>query len=213
MVRKYEPRNTPVRPEPSERRKAFSYELPNEGQLFYKYQNPNLHSLYSLGEAYFWFSLKNQLNDPHELKTKCQETATDEEIISWAKRLVELDEVDLIGGRDNLDNIINNLNGEIERCRDYWFRSLNSNMDAQERENKIFCASDNYESPAMWAHYTNNYTGWVIEFDPFTIFEGIPVDVWFKIKYKDELPILTLADMFENMEYQHLLFWKNMVYR
>lgn len=204
-MRKYEPLYEAVRPEPSERRKQFKFTAPQDGQLFYKFQIPNLNSLYTLSQEYFWFSIKNELNDPHELKVKAQDDASDEEIKKWAQWLCDEGEYGLIGNKENLNNILNNLNGEIEQARSYWIRSINQNID-QVKNIKIFCASEKYSSPTMWSHYTANHTGWAIGFDSLRVFNNFPPDAWFKVRYKQDVPEFGLEELFGDMEYQHKLF-------
>lgn len=207
-MRQYEPNQKPIRHALSERRRLHNYLIPSKDQIFYKFQAPNLNSLYTLSEEYFWFSLSHELNDPHELRVKVQEVATDEEIITWVNRVAANKEFELIGGEESYLNLRNNNynNRDIELIRDYWMRSINCNLDSRDNGIKFFCASESMKSPTMWSHYTNQHTGWVIAFKPLELFTNCSADVWFKVHYEEEVPVFGLADMIDNMEWQHKLF-------
>lgn len=204
--KKIDPKHTPVQFGSSEERMNFPYEKPSDKQVFYKFQSPSLLSLYTLTEKYFWFSFIAELNDPHEQKLSWQDYASDEEIIMWAEKIAKKGEFHLIGGKD-ISYILNNTDNAIDKLRDWWLGSLNLNIEMQKsNKRKVFCASEQCSSPAMWAHYSYNHTGWAIGFKPNSIFDEAPEECWFKVRYQDKYPEFGLADMFENMEWQYKLF-------
>lgn len=201
---KSEQKNEPIRYPPSQKRLSYPYKTPKKSAIFYKFQAPVLHSFYTLAEKYFWFGSSEQLNDPHEFKAIPQENASDEEVVLCAKKLASIGEYDLIGGVENLVKIENNIDNEIETARNYWLDAIRFNL--KKSGTKIFCASEKCSSPAMWAHYTMNHTGWAIGFRPEGIFEGITKNYWHKVIYQKRYPEFSVHDLLFNMEWNKKIF-------
>lgn len=77
-----------------------------------------------------------------------------------------------------------------ENCNDIFSRELVNNLN---KEIGILCLSKNADSHLMWAHYADEYSGAVIEFDEnHEYFSGLT-----KVRYEKERPIIHM-DYFLN---------------
>ncbi|WP_174340948.1 DUF2971 domain-containing protein [Enterobacter sp. JMULE2] len=80
---------------------------------------------------------------------------------------------------------------EDDNCSDLFSRELISNLN---KEIGILCLSKNSDSHLMWAHYADEYSGAVIEFDEsHEYFSGLT-----KVKYEKHRPIIHMNYFLEN---------------
>lgn len=90
-----------------------------------------------------------------------------------------------------IDNYFLDDDFEHEYCNDIFSRELISNLNEQIG---MLCLSRNSDSHLMWAHYADEYSGAVIEFNEnHDYFNGI-----FEVKYRQERPMIHINYFLEN---------------
>lgn len=185
------------------------FNFPSPPELLFKYQSPNFNSLASLAESYIWLSAANELNDPHEQYALIDEEISDDDVVSWAKRLYEKNQYFALGGpngKENYSKIINREGTWIEETRNWWIRSIKQNISGREALNyKYFCASESGKSSAMWAHYAGNHEGWALAFCPKKLVYEVD-NLWVPVAYEESIPKVSIQDLFENNRFPTLVY-------
>ncbi|MDR1149435.1 MAG: DUF2971 domain-containing protein [Spirochaetaceae bacterium] len=117
-------------------------------KIFYKYKPINEYTLDSLKEHYFYFSDKDELNDPFDIKIPSDYSATDQDIIDWGKRIHQDSQF--------INKIINDKT--IIESSDFINKMDMANEKMLKRL-RIFCVSEIWNEELMWGHYADSFKG------------------------------------------------------
>ena len=132
--------------------------LPEKFYKFYSLETENDDRTFkTLSEAKVWFGKANTMNDPFEFKNLC---ISEEKLLNYNKKMTSLKEFE-----------------ETSQYQEIYEKERKRRLEKLEFYNKyldevfkqkleIFCVSKNVlTNISMWAYYTNNHKGFVLEFD------------------------------------------------
>lgn len=98
---------------------------------------------------------------------------------------------DVLSKERLIDKYLLDSNFENENCNDIFSRELISNLN---NHIGILCLSKNHDSHLMWAHYADEYSGAVVEFDEeHEYFQGLT-----EVKYSQNRPIIHIDYFIHN---------------
>lgn len=98
---------------------------------------------------------------------------------------------DVASKKGNIDKYFLDRNFKDDNCNDIFSRELISILNSKIG---ILCLSRNADSHLMWAHYADEYSGAVIEFnEEHEYFEGLT-----EVRYSEERPIIHMNYFIEN---------------
>lgn len=98
---------------------------------------------------------------------------------------------DVLSQESLIDSYRLESNFQHENCNDIFSRELISNLN---KEIGILCLSKNADSHLMWAHYADEYSGAVIEFDEnHEYFSGLT-----EVRYEKDRPIIHMDYFLKN---------------
>lgn len=130
------------------------------------------------------FTQPGGFNDPFELALEVYNpTLNENEKVSI--------QFDVLSQDDLINKYRLDKDFQDENCSDVFSRELISNLN---KEIGILCLSKNSDSHLMWAHYADEYSGAVIEFDEsHEYFSGLT-----EVKYEKDRPIIHMNYFLEN---------------
>jgi len=119
-----------------------------EEKVFYKFRAITDNTIDSLRDNYFYFSDKDELNDPFDLNIPTSYSATDEEIIN-------------LGNKHNvsLENIYKIIDEKKLLKDTNLIESVNKVYKQNIGRIKIFCVSEVWDEELMWGHYADSFKG------------------------------------------------------
>ncbi|EAR08454.1 DUF2971 domain-containing protein [Reinekea blandensis] len=153
----------------------------------YKFFSPTKYNREAIEQGYFYFSQPVQLNDPFEFS--CQIDISPESTDKFLELQYKFGHITYedqvrysveYRGNKNTKRELNNL--MIEFIANHI-----------ETAGGVFSASNNPNSPIQWAHYTNNYKGWVLEFEPMNILNELEERHWIEVKYRKHPPKISFS--------------------
>lgn len=132
--------------------------LPEKFYKFYSLETENDDRTFkTLSEAKVWFGKANTMNDPFEFKNLC---------ISEEKLLADIKKMPILKNLEGTPKYKEIYEMEVKR-RLKQLELYNKFLDEVFKQKlEIFCVSKNVlTNISMWAHYTNNHQGFVLEFE------------------------------------------------
>jgi len=169
----------------------------------YKFQAPNENSLRSLKEKYFWFATIQSLNDPWEAyykkprKPSIGVYAEFLEFWDWHQASKE--------GRDvSLPKIPYLKQANSASRLTAWYKDFilwsYEHVIGLHNSSKVFSCCNNFSSPPMWAHYSDNHRGWCVEFNPTSTFRrhSKKMYFWQQVIYEDKIPEFLAIHFFKD---------------
>ena len=172
------------------------------------------------------FATLDSLNDPTELLPKIYESELlksleekrangyNEDDLFDLKRQEALfrklsPETMVISAPDSVEHANSIVNLPVYNNLDYLINMFNKTVELIASRCGILCLSTRYDSLPMWAHYANNATGFVIEFEDLqSVYPGDETGILNEIKhieYKNKRSGIT----FDKGSYHSLFFEKN----
>ncbi|HGF3678044.1 TPA: DUF2971 domain-containing protein [Vibrio parahaemolyticus] len=153
----------------------------------FKFESFTAQALSNLKEQVIYFSSPRNFNDPYDcsIKTFIKEPSDDEmRNFKESKELLHMQPLPKIK-----ESMTSGLLKAVERKKHDFL------------ENKgVSCFSQSNRDLLMWAHYSDKYTGFCLEFD--TSFE--PFNLAKKVKYTNEPPKINPLDVLDNDDYDLL---------
>lgn len=130
------------------------------------------------------FTQPGGFNDPFELALEVYTPPT----IEAGERTFSFD---VLSQEKLIDSYLLDSNFKDENCNDVFSRELISNLN---NHIGILCLSKNHDSHLMWAHYADEYSGAVVEFDDeHEYFQGLT-----EVKYSKNRPIIHIDYFTQN---------------
>lgn len=130
------------------------------------------------------FTQPGGFNDPFELALEVYNPTLNED------EKVNI-QFDVLSQDDLINKYLLDKDFQDDNCSDVFSRELISNLN---KEIGILCLSKNSDSHLMWAHYADEYSGAVIEFDEnHEYFSGLT-----EVKYEKDRPIIHMNYFLEN---------------
>lgn len=160
-------------------------------------------------EGELYFSSPDQLNDPSELRPAFTCSGSAEEILALVERLCTK-YFPHLGGESRKAQIRRMIDALAEQNNRYEEKLSPEAEALWERERKsvgICCFSEDWSSPAMWAHYASEHRGFCIEFEAtsHTPFFGLAQ----RVTYGDEYPKINILSSSRIQDMERAMLWKS----
>jgi hypothetical protein len=138
---------------------SFYIEIYNDDFSIYRYRSCNENSIGAFYSDKLTYTSPKHFNDPYDVSLRCDFRRVAENIYDYVNKddySLALVKYDFLYGEEQL------LERQIEKIVKFYFDELQKSLKST---TFIACFSEKYDNDLMWAHYSKNGTGFVIEYE------------------------------------------------
>jgi hypothetical protein len=161
--------------------------IDNKPKILYKHFSFNEDFLESVNNEYLWFSKPLNFNDPFDFNPDFLSHSDD----SLSKMITYIEAKNKNIPKSRIKSLRKNRNESIALLK----KNFNSEMETK----GVCCFTSQKDNMPMWAHYSDNHKGLMIEFDPN---EDIPFFAGLKVKYTEKLSKVVFKKSFARTIYE-----------